>query len=185
MAPVGPPAAQSPSPPLSSPVFPIEASRRHLYCRREMEVLASNNSACLFDGGFEPYLPKKTISTVSNADFEALFPQAIQPRVLDYLGETPLSHASWSLHVFRMGFAAALDNPIVIHLLVDRDLLTTDDACGLVTRIASAISAAQWRGEKYAHSSLSHRESSLTHINAKQNLYRRLPKSPEFSSTTT
>ena len=54
----------------------IDPSTRHLYCRRDMEVLASNNPLCLISHtGFGPYPPSKIISSVQNPDFEILFPQ--------------------------------------------------------------------------------------------------------------
>jgi hypothetical protein len=53
-----------------------DSSTRHLYRRRDMEVLASNNPLCLISHtGFRPYQPSKTISSVQNPDFEILFPQ--------------------------------------------------------------------------------------------------------------
>jgi hypothetical protein len=53
----------------------IDPFTRHLYRRRDMEVLASNNPLCLISHtGFRPYPPSETISSVQNPDFEILFP---------------------------------------------------------------------------------------------------------------
>jgi hypothetical protein len=53
----------------------IDPSTRHLYRRRDMEVLESNPLCLISHTGFRPYPPSKKISSIQNPDFEILFPQ--------------------------------------------------------------------------------------------------------------
>jgi hypothetical protein len=47
-----------------------------------------------------------------------------------------------------MGFQEGINNPILIHLLVEQGTLFYEGASIMVSEIESAVSAAQWEGEK-------------------------------------
>lgn len=125
---------------------------RPLYGRRDMELLVSNNPSCLF-GGSLPFPPRKVFSTVNNPEFEILFPQQIRDKILACFLPHQLMHYLRSMHVLRARFVEdiqneGIQNPIVIHILVERDTLSHIDACIMVSKVESIISSAQWKGEK-------------------------------------